>query len=106
MRCSYEVTGTICSPVPPGALSAANSERPLHPSTVHSFPSLAGLLLLVVTLTSTRTPCFRLPGPVCFVWACCYYSASSLARPQSLHGFFTSVQRKLVGSSPTAPIIS
>src|SRR5437868_11049009 len=94
MRCSCEVTGTICSPAPTGALSAANLERPLHPSTVHSFPNSAGLLLLAVTLTSGRTPCFPLPGPVCFVWDCCYYSAFSLARPQSLRGFFTSVQRK------------
>src|SRR5947207_13864419 len=106
MRCSCEVTGTTCSPVPPGALSVANSERPLHPSTVHSFPSLAGLLLLVVTLASTRTPCFPLPGPVCFVWDCCYYSAFSLDRPQSSRGFFMFAQRKAVGYSHTAPITS
>ena len=35
-------------------------------------------------------PCFQLPGPVCFAWDYCYYSASSLARLQSLRGFFTS----------------
>ena len=71
-------------------MSAANWERLLRPSTVHSFPSLAGLLLLAVTLTSARMPCFQLPGPVCFAWDYCYYSASSLARLQSLRGFFTS----------------
>src|SRR5947207_13785127 len=106
MRCSCEGTGTICSPAPTGALSAANSERPLHPSIVHSFPNSAGLLLLAVTLTSRRTPCFPLPGPVCFVWDCCYYSAFSLGRQQSLRGFFTSSQRKAAGYSHTAPIIS
>src|SRR6266480_6975603 len=106
MRCSCEVTGTICSPAPTGVLSAANLERPLHPSTVHSFPNSVGLLLLAVTLTSARTPCFPLPGPACFVWDCCYYSAFSLALPQSLRGFFTSVRRKAVGYSHTAPITS
>src|SRR4030095_11837950 len=81
-------------------------QRPLRPSTVHSFPSLAGLLLLAVTLTSARTPCFPLPGPVCFVWGCCYYSAFSLARPQSWRGFFTSAQLKAAAYSHMAPITS
>src|SRR5213080_1898244 len=78
----------------------------LRPSTAHSFQSLAGLLLLAVTLTSARTLCFPLPGPVCFVWDCCYYSAFSLARLRSPPGFFTSAQRKAVGYSHTAPITS